>query len=368
MTGSHTILIVDDDPAILMGLTLKIKRHGYQVITAKDGNEGVQKVKDNKPDLVLSDVMMPFPDGFEMRRILRQDVQLASIPFIFLTARTDVQDRLRGFREGADDYILKPFNADEVLARIDAVIQRIEAERNRGREQMKEQAHKEMEKLKQEILQNYHHELSTPLTNILLPLEIAINKKLESTEEQTRFIRMALSNANRLESLTTDLILLSSIDQGTLNTIRQPTDMSVHLLNPIRNRLERYTAKELEFFQDITVYEEIKAPRREFTHAVLHLVDNALKFSPDKGKVNLTIKSVDEGLSISIQDEGPSIPPELREKVFERFYQVSGGDIRKYEGLGVGLTIARAVFESNGGFVRIVDSAQGCCVQALLPK
>jgi signal transduction histidine kinase len=368
MSVNHTILVVDDDPAILMGLTLKIRRHGYQVITAKDGNEGIQRVKDNKPDLVLSDVMMPFPDGFEMRRILCQDAQLASIPFIFLTARTDVQDRLRGFREGADDYILKPFNADEVLARIDAIIQRVDAERNRGREQMREQAQKEMEKLKQEILQNYHHELSTPLTNILLPLEIAINKKLESPEEQTRFLRMALSNANRLESLTTDLILLSSIDQGNLNTTRQPIDINGHLLNSIRNRLERYKTKELEFNPDIALHGEISAPRREFTHAVLHLVDNALKFSPNNGIVTLTMKSVENGISISVQDEGPGIPPELREKVFERFYQVSGGDIRKYEGMGVGLTIARAVFESNGGFVKIVDSTPGCCVQAMLPK
>lgn len=368
MAGNHTILVVDDDPAILMGLTLKIKRHGYQVITAKDGNEGIQKVKDSKPDLVLSDVMMPFPDGFEMRRILCQDARLASIPFIFLTARTEVRDRLRGFREGADDYILKPFNADEVLARIDAVLQRVDAERNRGREQMKEQAQRDMEKLKQEILQNYHHELSTPLTNILLPLEIAINKKLESPEEQVRFLRIALSNANRLDSLTTDLILLSSIDQGSLNNIRQPIDINVHLLTPIANRLERYKSKELEFDPDIALSGEISAPRREFSHAVLHLVDNALKFSPDKGIVTLTMKTVENGLSISIKDEGPGIPPELREKVFERFYQVSGGDNRKYEGLGVGLTIARTIFENNGGFVRIANSAQGCCVQALFPN
>jgi signal transduction histidine kinase len=368
MIASHTILVVDDDPAILMGLTLKLKRHGYQVIMARDGQEGIQKVKENTPDLVLSDVMMPFPDGFEMRRILRQDEELASIPFIFLTARTDVQDRLRGFREGADDYILKPFDADEVLARIDAVIQRVEAERSRGREQMKEQARKEVERLKQEILQNYHHELSTPLTNILLPLEIAINKKLESSEEQSKFLRMALSNANRLESLTTDLILLSSIDQGNLNSIRQPVDINVHLLNPIRNRLERYTSKELEFVPDFAIHAEVSAPRREFTHSVMHLVDNALKFSPEKGKIIMTMKSIKDGLSISVQDDGPGVPPELREKVFERFYQVSGGDSRKYEGLGVGLTIARAVFESNGGFVKIADSTQGCCVQALFPN
>lgn len=364
---NHTILIVDDDPAILMGLKLKIKRHGYQVLTAKDGNEGIQMAKDNKPDLVLSDIMMPFPDGFEMRRILSQDLQLASIPFIFLTARTEVQDRLRGFREGADDYILKPFDADEVLARIDAVIRRVESERTRGRAQMEELAQKEMEKLKNEILQNFQHELSTPLTNILLPLEIAVNKNLDSPEEQASFIRMALSNANRLESLTTDLILLSSIDQGNLNNIRLPLDMDIHLLGPIQKRLERYNAKELEFVPEIAHQGQVCAPRREFTHSVLHLVDNAFKFSPDKGKVHFSMRTMREGLHIEVQDEGLGIQPDLREKVFERFYQVSRGDTRKSDGLGVGLTIARAVFESNGGYVKIGKSAYGCRVQALLP-
>ena len=365
--ANHTILIVDDDPAILMGLKLKIKRHGYQVLTATDGSEGIQKAKDNKPDLVLSDIMMPFPDGFEMRRILNQDLQLASIPFIFLTARTDVQDRLRGLREGADDYILKPFDADEVLARIEAVIRRVESERTHGRAQMEELAQKEMEKLKQEILQNFQHELSTPLTNILLPLEIAVNKNLEDPEEQASFIRTALSNANKLESLTTDLILLSSIDQGNLNNIRLPIDMDIHVLGPIQKRLERYVTKELEFIPEITCQGQVCAPRREFTHAISHLVDNAFKFSPDKGKVVFSIRTMREGLHIEVWDDGPGIPPDLREKVFERFYQVSNGETRKHDGLGVGLTIARAVFESNGGYVKIVESAHGCCVQALLP-
>ena len=100
MNDKHTILVVDDDPSILLGLKLKIGRHGYQVITAIDGNDGLTKIRTYQPDLVLSDVMMPFPDGFEMRRRLSQDSQLDSIPFIFLTARTDTQDRLRGFREG----------------------------------------------------------------------------------------------------------------------------------------------------------------------------------------------------------------------------------------------------------------------------
>ena len=85
MNASPTILVVDDDPAILMGLRLKIKRHGYEVVTAIDGNDGLRKIREHVPDLVLSDVMMPFPDGFEMRRIISQDESLGSIPFIFLT-------------------------------------------------------------------------------------------------------------------------------------------------------------------------------------------------------------------------------------------------------------------------------------------
>lgn len=368
MDDSITILVVDDDPAILMGLMLKIKRHGYQVITAKDGSEGLEMAHKHKPNLILSDVMMPFPDGFEMRRRLRQEAELASIPFIFLTARTEVQDRLTGFKEGADDYILKPFDTDELLARIDALIRRVESERARGREQMEEKVQKEMEQLKQEILQNFHHELRTPLTNVLLPLEIAVNKNFASAEEQTHFLRMALSNANRLESLTSDLILLSNIDQGNLNCIRQPIDIKVTLIAPIQKLLERYKSKELDFNPVIEIEGDITAPRREFSQSVLHLVDNAFKFSPEKGKVVLTIKSVEDGLTISVQDDGPGIPLESREKVFERFYQLSRGDTRKYDGLGVGLTIARSIFESNGGYVKIVDSTHGCCVRAMLPK
>ncbi len=362
-----TILVVDDDPAILMGLSLKIKRHGYQVLTAKNGNEGLIMAKQHTPNLVLSDVMMPYPDGFEMRRLLCQERNFEATPFIFLTARTEVRDRVRGLREGADDYILKPFDSDELLARIDAVFNRIEAERSQVRDQMSAQAQEQMERLKHEILQNYHHELNTPLTNILLPLEFAVENKYGSPEELTRFLRMALSNANRLESLIADLVMLSHIDGGSLNNLRQPVDPEAQLLAPIRKRLARYDSKQLEFVPEIELEKELLAPRHEFVHAVLHLVDNAFKFSQQQGKVTLRVQSVKGGLEITVQDGGPGIPPELRGVVFERFYQASSGDTRSYEGLGVGLTIARTVFESNGGSVTIQDCPSGCCVQAFFP-
>jgi signal transduction histidine kinase len=368
MDDKRTILIVDDEPALLMGLAATIRRHGYAVITATDGKEGLQKAKESLPDLILSDVMMPPPNGFELRKLMNLDPDLASTPFIFLTARSSVEDRVSGMRDGADDYITKPFSTQELLVRIEAVFRRVQTEQARGREQMRATAQQDMDRLRYEILQNFHHELRTPLVNILMPLELAANNRFSDPEEQSKFLQIALSNADRLESLVTDLILLSNIDHGNLNSIRQPIDVDMNILTLVRKRLERYKDKQLIFSADVPGQGLITAPRREFIHSVLHLVDNAFKFSPEKGRVSLSIKpGSNGGVGILVQDEGTGIPLELREKVFERFYQISQGDSREHEGLGVGLTIARAVFRSLKGDVQILDSPRGSHVRAFIP-
>lgn len=368
MQEQPTILIIDDEPALLLGLAAVIRRQGYHVITATNGREGLEKARGARPDLIVSDVMMPPPNGFELRKLISLDSDLAAIPFIFLTARSNVEDRVSGIRGGADDYITKPFAPDELLARIEALLRRVKTEQARGREQMKEIAQQDMVRLRDEIFRNFQHELRTPLSNIMIPLEMAANQRFNNPEEQSKFIKIALSNADRLESLVTDLILLSNIDHGSLNTIRQPIDINLHILTPVRKRLDRYQSKQLEFLAEISEQSKITAPRREFTHALVHLMDNAFKFSPEKGRVRLAIRpGSDGGVAIVIQDEGPGIPGELREKVFERFYQASQGDRRQYEGLGVGLTIARSVFRSLKGDLQIANSAQGCLVRAFIP-
>jgi len=369
MDKNSTILIIDDEPALLLGLAAKIKRQGYQVVTASNGGEGLQRAKEVLPDLILSDVMMPPPNGFELRRLMGQDPRLASIPFIFLTARSGVEDRVNGIRDGADDYITKPFVTEELFARIEAVLRRVNVARERGREEMRASAQQDMEQLKREILQNFQHEMRTPLSNIIMPLELVVNKKFEDPEEQIQFVRTALSSVDRLESLVTDFILLTNIDLGDLNPIRQRIDINNHILLPIQKRLARYKTKELNFIPQIKGEGEITAPRRDFTHALVHLLDNAFKFSPERGKVTFILESsTNGGASILIQDEGPGIPADLREKVFERYYQISQGDNREQEGLGVGLFITRAIFSNLGGSVTILDSSKGCLVQALLPN
>ena len=368
MENKHTILIIDDDDALRIGLAATLQRKGFCVAAAGNGQAGLEKARAAPPDLIICDVMMPPPDGFELRRLLSQDPALAAIPFIFLTARSGLEDRLSGMDNGADDYITKPFDPKELVARVEAVFRRVELEQARGRQQMKGIADQEMEKFRHEILQNFHHELRTPLTNIMLPLEAALHAKFTDPEQQARFIRIALANADRLESLTTDFILLTNLDHGDLNTVRQPIDVETHILAPVRRRLQRYADKHLQYVTHLSVLGEIRAPRKEFSHIVLHLLDNAFKFSPPAGKVELSISSDAAGnTSLGVSDDGPGIPSALRGKVFERYYQRSQGNTREFEGLGVGLAIAKAVMDRLGGSLRILDAPSGCRVGLYLP-
>ena len=364
----RTILIIDDDPGLRLGLAATLKHKGFTVIAAVNGLDGLEKATACQPDMILCDVMMPPPNGFELKKLLGRDATLARIPFMFLTARAGLEDRLSGMDDGADDYITKPFEPKELVARVEAFFRRIELEQSRGRAQARAHAETELETFKREILQNFHHELRTPLTNILLPLETLLNHKFENPEDQTRFIRMALLNADRLESLSTDFILLTSIDQDDLNTFRQYIDIEAGLLTAARRRLERYKVKDLQFVTELSLSGPLSAPRKEFTHVFIHLLDNAFKFSPEHGRVDLSI-TVNPGgdATLRISDQGPGIPIDLREKVFERFFQISRGDMREYDGLGVGLTLARTLLRKLGGRVEILDTSRGCLVELVLP-
>ena len=366
--NQQTILVIDDEPSLLIGVAALLKHYGYEVIIAGNGTDGLELARNAKPDLILSDVMMPPPNGFELKRILGLEPELATIPFIFLSAKTGAEDRVRGIREGADDYVTKPFLPEELLERIKTIFRRVEAEQTRGREEMKILAAQEMEKLQREITQNIHHEFRTPLTNVMMPLELAVANKFTNPEEQLHFIKMALSNLEYLDSLVTDIVLLTSLDQENLNTIRQTIEPEIHIIKPIKKRLEKYKSKNIHLDLDVQVQKEILLPRKEFTHSLLHLADNAFKFSPPNGRVEIKIYSTPLGrVVVDLEDEGPGIPQELRTKVFERFYQVSQGDSRNYDGLGVGLTIVKAVTEQLGGNINFLDTDLGCHVRLIIP-
>lgn len=122
---AQTILVVDDEPSILEVLSLYLQREGYQVITAEDGNDALAKARDDQPDLIVLDIMLPYRSGLEITTTLREE---RAVPIILLTARTEEIDRIAGLELGADDYVVKPFSPREVVARVKAVLRRTGSE------------------------------------------------------------------------------------------------------------------------------------------------------------------------------------------------------------------------------------------------
>ncbi len=362
---SPRLLLIDDEPNLLIGLRAVMQKAGYQVLSASNGADGLRAAREQHPDLIICDVMMPAPDGFQLKEILAEDPATSAIPFIFLTARSGNTDRLNGFRGGADDYITKPFNVDELLARVEAVLRRTRIARQRA----EQEAEEKLEALRRSLSTHLSHEMRTPLSMVISTLELALKDKFsQHPGDQSWYLSTALSSAQRLQNLTEDMLYLNSMDQGTLSTFREQIDLNYHFKEVVRRTAERYAASGVQLQMQIAPDVVIHAPRAGFILTIRHLVENAFKFSPANGAVEINLQANGEGgCRLTLQDQGPGIPPDLREKVFERYFQIEQGDTRSHDGLGLGLTLARAFARSLGGDVEIADSSEGCRVQLILP-
>lgn len=360
-TTTKNILVIDDDFHLLVGIKALLEREGYGVFASTDGISGMSMARQNDPDLIICDVMMPFMDGFRFREELKADPVTENIPFLFISARVSQTDKLRGLNTGADDYITKPFDHRELLARVSTIINRYE----KGREDMRRRMESEISHVKQEISHNVSHELRTPLTQVLLALDMILRNKYSNPQEVREFLDIAMSQSQRLNCIIDDLIFLNDHERGALNTIRQRIEVKNDFMEVIRIRRDLYAEKALAVQVRAAPDVVIHAPRREFRQVISHLVDNALKFSRPQGNILIDLEREGMGgFMLTITDEGPGIPEALRETVFKPYYQVSQGDTRSFNGLGVGLTIARIVTRSLGGDTVILPGEAGCRVQA----
>ena len=365
MKNMKTVLVIDDDKQFAFGLKAVLLRAGFKVQMAGSGMEGLQSIQTEKPDLILCDVMMPPPNGLQLKKELAKDPQADQVPFLFLSARSALVDKLDGLENGADDYLTKPFEVSELLARILSVLRRDELGRRRGRQE----ATAALDGLRSGISANLSHEMRTPLTILLSTLELVVREKFtENNQDLENYLELANRSAYRIKFLIEDLEMLHRIDQGWMNSLRQNIDLQFDLKDPLFKIWKVWESKEIHVQLNIHPGACIEAPRFEFSHVLMHLVDNACKFSPFQGKVSVFVEPNGMGGCIlDVMDEGEGIPLDLREKVFERYYQVSQGDTRLYGGLGIGLTLARAFAQSLGGEVQIMDSPQGCCTRLVLP-
>ncbi|MEA3406683.1 MAG: response regulator [Chloroflexota bacterium] len=191
------ILFVDDEPQLLFLMQEFLGRSGYEVMTAKSGSEALDMLIDDPPDLIVSDILMEGMDGFEFQTRVNS-LTGSSLPFIFLSAKSEVEDRLQGLRGGADDYIVKPFDPQELEARISAVIERIRRTRQEER--------REIDDLKRRILTQVSSRLRTPVTTLMAHLNLLLSERVgEDERSRERYLESMLQDAQALSDLIDDL-------------------------------------------------------------------------------------------------------------------------------------------------------------------
>lgn len=351
------IIVVEDHDLLLLAIRDILEVEGYSVITATDGIEALKIMEEVTPDLIVADIMMPRMNGYELFQAVRERPAWVPIPFIFLTAKAEKEDRLRGKAMGAEDYITKPFDPEELVIAVRAKLGRSRA--------IRVASEREFEDLKQQIITLLSHELRTPLTSVYGYTELALEEAADMpTPEFQNFLLGIKKGADRLTSLVEDLLLLVQLDTGH---VKKEFEVLSSVADNLSNIITQATllhqamadSKGLTLTLDIP---DQLPPARIYETFVIEilsrLIDNAIKFSRDKGTQITVSAQVEDGyIAIAVQDEGIGISESQLDKLFERFSQLDRAKMEQ-QGGGLGLVIAKGLANLMHGDIR-VESAVG---------
>ena len=351
----NRVLIVDDTPANIQTLAAVLKEKGYPISVATNGRQALDVVARVRPALILLDVMMPEMDGFETCRRLKAVQEWRQIPVIFLTAKTETADIIQGFELGAVDYVAKPFNTHELLARVSTHLalrrQQRELEENYRRLS-------ELERLRDSLVHMVVHDLRSPLLGLsgcLQMLQEDLAGKLEP--EQAEDLESALTAAQRLGGMVSSLLDVSRLEAGQMPLHKQDCDLRTVIAGAIESLGGLTRGRQVVFSPSeapVTVCCDAEITGR----IVANLLGNALKFTPASGEVQVGARLAGEVAMVTVADTGPGIPVEYRERIFEKFGQVEGSEEARKHSTGLGLTFCKLAVEAHGGTIG-VDSEVG---------
>lgn len=354
------ILVIEDKEDVRLNLVEILQLEGFDVLSSQEGQEGIQLAKEFFPDLILCDILMPGKNGYEVLAEIRKHAQTATVPFIFLTAKTARIDMRTGMELGADDYLTKPFTIEHLLAAI--------------RTQLKKHAviTKQLDELRVNLSLMLPHELLTPL-NVILGFSSLLRDEehLPSSDEIVKMGHAIYENGHRLQRLVQNYLLYADLklleyqpDKSNRWQEKSPVETNSFLadlcITPAK-RSKRQHDLELNLI-DVMVEVSPKA----LAKILEELLDNAFKFSLP-GTLVQVITAVDEqSFTLTVKDQGRGMTPEQIEHV-DAFMQF---DRQKYEqqGQGLGLILVYRLAELNDGKVAIESiPEQGTTIRVMLP-
>jgi len=345
--SDYKILIVDDVVSNVLLLKILLSNEKFQVCTASNGNMCIEQAKKEKPDLILLDVMMPDISGFDAAVILKKDPETMDIPIIFLTALNNPNDLVHGFQVGANDFLTKPFNKEELLMRVMHQIQLVAAKRIivRQNEELKRTISN-----RDKMYSVIAHDLRSPMASIRMVLNLAVN--VVSPEMVGPEVYNLLDKANRESEDTHDLLdnLLkwTKSQTGRLSVVYQNLDLDdivpgvVDIFHVIAE-MKKINLRCLPSEEKITV----RADNDMLKTIIRNFLSNAVKFTPEGKDVEVFYKREGDFARISVRDQGVGIDADRVDTIFRKGETTygTGGE----EGSGLGLQLCQDFARKNGG-------------------
>lgn len=345
------ILVVDDTPANLQLLVNMLKQRGYKVRPVPNGELALRAARASPPDLILLDVTMPGMDGYEVCAQLKADARLRDIPVLFISALNETEDKVRAFQSGGVDYVTKPFQLEEVDARVRThlALRRHERELQESLDRLRE-----LERLRDSLTHMVVHDMRSPLLALQLTMPLLRRALRPEDRDAIDMLDNADSGVAVLVEMATQMLDVSRMEAGRMTLERRVADLNATVraaLDGCRmlagtRRLPFSPAGPVEAWCDPDIVRRI----------VGNLVGNALKFTSPGGEVRVQVAAEGARARVTVTDDGPGIAPENHGRIFEKFGQLEGRQRR--QGTGLGLTFARMAVEAHGGEIG-VDSALG---------
>ncbi len=329
------ILIVDDTIDTVELLTKRLRADGYDTDTAYDGEEALEKVKEYAPDLVILDVMMPKIDGYEVCRRLSRFPDRRNFRILMLTAKSEIQDKIRGLDTGADSYLGKPFDYKELKAMVKSLLSRKEA--------AKQETQNEKRAALDHMVDEVSHEVRNPLVTIG-GFARRVRQSMQEDDPNRKYLDIILQNVESLEKMVLQLIAL----KDTTLSEAQPTDIN----KIIQEEVDRYREEiKKNTIQLTTQFAEnlplITAVRENLVTAVANIIENSIEAMQDcrQKELQISTRLVDDQVQVEITDSGRGIPRETIKNIFDPFYT------SKTRGPGLGLTFALKTIQHHKGTI-----------------
>ncbi|MBP6671987.1 MAG: hybrid sensor histidine kinase/response regulator [Bacteroidetes bacterium] len=342
----NSILLVDDDETFLDIAQPILESNSFEVKAYRSVESAESALNTFTPDLIISDVEMPGRNGFDFFENVHRIPALQNVPFIFLTANSDVDSVATGKELGSDDYLTKPVNYKLLLATVKGKLKK--------KESLQSAQSMQIEEIKGQLFRMISHEMRTPLTSIVGATEILADPDSNfSATEMTTFLEMLQSNSRRLTSMFDDFLLVTRIESGEINSTLfdevqnfNPHALVDSLLFPLQNDMLQRRIKVKNKCQERETTVCIYPTHLE--SILFRLIDNAVKFSPIDSTVTVDSKESQGTICFRITDTGRGIPAEALEKVFEKFHQVDR-ETNEQQGSGLGLYITKKLTERYRG-------------------